>query len=220
MDNHYVYGHYDLDGKLKYIGKGLKGRAWSRSSRNAPWNEFFTDYFPRVEMFEMNLSENQAYNLERKLVAKYRKKASLLNLTGGGGGVLSGENHPLYGTQRSQDTIDKMLATKTKNNSFAKYWLGKKRDPELIKKMTVASHTPEAIEKRRQKMLGRTLSDDHKAKIKAGSTTMRRVRCITTGKKYESLSEASKDTGTSTGKICEVCSGKRKSANKQRWEYL
>ncbi len=47
----------------------------------------------------------------------------------------------------------------------------------------------------------------------------RKVRCITTGTVYNSLTEASKDTGCSNSKISLCCSGKRKQTGNLEWEY-
>ena len=73
------------------------------------------------------------------------------------------------------------------NKPTAKPWLGKKRDPELMKKMSLASQTPESkelryahrrgikqspelIEKRIAPIRGRKLSDEHKRKISEART--------------------------------------------------
>jgi group I intron endonuclease len=48
----------------------------------------------------------------------------------------------------------------------------------------------------------------------------RKVRCITTGQTYESLTAASIDTGCDIGKISMCCTGKRKSTNQLKWEYV
>lgn len=54
---------------------------------------------------------------------------------------------------------------KLANKEPGRYWTGKTRDPELMKRLVELAHTPEAIEKRRQKMIGRTISEEHKQKI-------------------------------------------------------
>lgn len=45
--------------------------------------------------------------------------------------IKTGGNH----FKANKSSIEKMLETKRKNNSFSKYWLGKKRSPETIEKM-------------------------------------------------------------------------------------
>lgn len=59
----------------------------------------------------------------------------------------------------------KKAGYKLANKEPAKYWLGKKRDPELMKKLMKYAHTPEARAKQSKTMMGRTLSAETKAKI-------------------------------------------------------
>lgn len=52
-----------------------------------------------------------------------------------------------------------------------------------------------------------------------GTTSKRPVVCITTGRTYESLSCASRQTHTRVASIQECCKGLRKTANGLRWAY-
>lgn len=56
------------------------------------------------------------------------------------------------------------------NKDPAKPWLGKKRDPEFMRRFIQAGQAPEAREKRRQAMLGRELPKEQKEKISAALT--------------------------------------------------
>ena len=47
----------------------------------------------------------------------------------------------------------------------------------------------------------------------------RKVKCITTGKVYESVTDAAKDTGSDPSNISKVCNGKYKTTNKLRWVW-
>jgi len=53
------------------------------------------------------------------------------------------------------------------NKPPAKYWLGKKRDPEFLKRWIASGHTPEARAKQAEAKRGIPLSSEHKAKISA-----------------------------------------------------
>lgn len=61
---------------------------------------------------------------------------------------------------------------------------------------------------------------------KASEARKRKVKCITTGKTYESLSEAESLTGVAYYSISKCCTGKKKSAGKLPdgtkliWEYI
>ena len=50
-------------------------------------------------------------------------------------------------------------------------------------------------------------------------TPKRRVKCIETGIVYESIHEASRQTGINIGNITSVCQGKRKTCGGFHWEY-
>lgn len=65
--DYYVYLHKTLDGKVFYVGKGVKKRAWSKSSRSNKWCEKAKDGYS-VEIYKENLSDLDALNLENKLI--------------------------------------------------------------------------------------------------------------------------------------------------------
>lgn len=71
----YVYVWYK-DGTPIYVGKGTGKRAYRDSSVD-------------VEIYKNNLTENEAFELEKHLIKRFgrkdRKEGSLLNLTDGGG---------------------------------------------------------------------------------------------------------------------------------------
>lgn len=201
----YVYAHFDEYGDCRYIGKGKRNRAWNFCQRSKLWNKVFKGIRPKVTILANNLTELNAFEMEYFYVSRALKKgAKLVNVAAGGIGgntwdnraksmlsnMRSGKKHPLYGTKRSEETISKMLETKTLNNSFAKPWLGKKRDPKLIKRLVKAAHTPEANEKRAQLMRGRTLSEEHKQKISKGLQEVEHTpewgKAISEGKKGKS----------------------------------
>lgn len=98
------------------------------------------------------------------------------------------------------------------NKPVARYWLGKSRDPELIKKMSAASQTPESKEKRYAGRRGRPLSLNHRKAIQEGSTTNKKVKCLETGAVYNSINEAARSAGLTCGRVSEVIAGKRKTA--------
>lgn len=179
--DYYVYGHFNEAGELRYIGSGRKGRAFSFSQRHKTWVEEFSNKQVKVKIFNSNLNENDARELESKLIKeKNNSDKPLINLVESPSknfstyshgdhmriaALRSGDKHYRFGKKVSDEI--KLKISESKKANPTRYWLGKKRDPELIKKLTDASHTPEAIEKRRIKMTGRTLTDEHKAKISA-----------------------------------------------------
>lgn len=92
MENiYYVYMHFRLsDNKLFYIGKGKNNRAYQRHSRNRHWNFTNNKHSSYALIYADQLTENQALELEKKLIKEY--KDQLVNITGGGEGI-SGYRH-------------------------------------------------------------------------------------------------------------------------------
>jgi hypothetical protein len=179
--NCYVYAHYDNNGKLKYIGNGSKYRAWSFSQRSIEWTEYFKNIIPEVKILKGFLTKEEA-NLEEinQIKLAIKNGDCLLNLQSGGDVhnprswsdeaklKLSirrkGSGSFWFGKKRERYVIDAMNANNPKN-----YWKGRKRDSETMRKLQEAGHTKECIEKRRQKMLGRKLTIEHRKKISEGN---------------------------------------------------
>lgn len=90
-------------------------------------------------------------------------------------------------------------------------------------------HSIETRAKMRESALGRKISkhqrEQHSKYMKGllvGSRNgkSRAVRCLNTGKVYETQRAAAFDTGTSQAKISLCCQGKRNHTHGLRWEYL
>lgn len=94
----YIYAHYkadDPDGLPFYIGKG-KGKRDKSEKRNAYWKNISSKHGFVVKRLAENLTENEAWDLERKLIAQYGRLTNntgcLCNLSEGGEGA-SGVTH-------------------------------------------------------------------------------------------------------------------------------
>jgi hypothetical protein len=84
-DMAYVYGHYKEDtGELFYIGKGMKGRAWSRHRRNQHWHNVVNKHGYTVKILYDNLTEEEAYKKETRLILEIGLD-NLVNVCAGGG---------------------------------------------------------------------------------------------------------------------------------------
>lgn len=204
----YVYGHYNNENQLRYIGKGRAGRAFSFSlgQRRKAWSEEFNDENPpKVSFFAQFISEEDALSLEEDLINREIEKGNnLINVIRSKGNnfadwskedhkrlaaLRSGDKHWAYGKQRSDETKRKISETKQANpeKSIARPWLGKNRDPDLIKKLVDAAHTPESREKRRLAHIGKFHTEEHKKKI---SESLRNVQ--RTPEWNENISKAKK----------------------------
>lgn len=83
----YVYLHLKPSGEVFYVGKGTKKRAWSHNLRNRHWKYIVAYHGFVVQIHTDKLTEDQAFELERQLIKRYRETGKLANVTDGGGGV-------------------------------------------------------------------------------------------------------------------------------------
>ena len=92
-------------------------------------------------------------------------------------------------------------------------------DPEYIKKLSESHKGISPPNK------GVPMSEEQKRKLSIAKTGckghgQRRVLCVETGMIYESLTIASKETGSNLSKIVEVCKHNRRTTNGLHWEYV
>jgi hypothetical protein len=87
MKDFYVYVHRRAsDGKVFYVGKGRKRRAWVKGRRTRHWQQVVQKHGLRVQIAVSGLSEACAFSIERMVIAKYGR-SNLVNLTDGGEGT-------------------------------------------------------------------------------------------------------------------------------------
>ena len=116
----YIYQHVRNDnGQIFYVGKGQGDRAKSKE-RNPFWKNVFKkaggfsiDYF----MKDIK-DEDKAYEIEIARIAELRNQGvELTNISEGGEGFASGENHPSYGKHRTDLDIAKVKLGQLKKSS-------------------------------------------------------------------------------------------------------
>lgn len=82
----YVYVHRRAtDKRVFYVGKGYAKRAWSKTGRNKYWNNVANKHGYIIEIVFSNLTELQAFDMEREFISHYGRE-NLCNLTDGGEG--------------------------------------------------------------------------------------------------------------------------------------
>lgn len=83
----YVYKHTWGNTNYIYIGKGSGNRINSKK-RNIFWKNITAKYgLPIKEIIKDNMSEEDAFLLEEKLIGKYKKYMKIVNITSGGEGA-------------------------------------------------------------------------------------------------------------------------------------
>ena len=151
MNEFFVYEHWRPDtGVCFYVGKGKGDRA--RSMRRKGRHRYVTNKLaglglvPEVRMIAEGLSEQDAFQLERELIAKHGRQdrglGNLVNSTDGGDGRA--------GWKASPETRAKIAAKLMGNTNFA----GKVCSPEHREKIAAAQR-------------GRVMSDEQRAKVSA-----------------------------------------------------
>ncbi len=175
-------------------------------------------------IFDTNLSKNQAEKMEKMLIAFWKTNHPCYGYNIQSGGLLGstfneeskqrmsekrrGENHYCYGKPRSEET-KKKISESLKGENHPMY--GKRLSEEARKKISEYTsgknnpmygkrHTEETKEKIRQARLGKNTSPS------------RAVYCIELDKKWDSMTQAEKETGA--WGIYLVLKGERKSAGK------
>lgn len=84
---HYVYIHRRADtGEPFYVGKGVDNRAWHRTGRSPGWRVRVATHGIRVEIFAYFRTAEKAFETEKRLIAEFRSRHSLANVSEGGQG--------------------------------------------------------------------------------------------------------------------------------------
>lgn len=169
------------------------------------------DFIQKTEMINSWLNVR-----EQDWISWYRREgARLTNLTRGGEGRL--------GAPVSEETREKIR----------KIRLGKKHTEESKKKMSLSAIgkpkkpvSEETRQKQRALALCRRHTEETKKKLSAMQKgkkrpcTSTKVRCIETGEVFESIKEAAKKHNTTPSRIWMVCTKRRRTTSRVRFEYI
>lgn len=157
---YYVYAYLREDGTPYYIGKGQSARAWQKHKHHKVPSE------DRIVILESNLTEIDAFDLERKYIQQYGRKdigtGILRNMTDGGDGIM--------GHKHSEETKKKIaLARLGKPTNLGKPMSDsqkqKLREHNLGK--VVSAETGRKISEAKKGKPGKPRSEETRAKMKA-----------------------------------------------------
>lgn len=195
MKNYFVYTHARAtDGSIFYVGKGKDNRATTRKSRNPHWRNIVAKNGLIVVKHAEGLTQDEAFDLEVEMIAKFRAAGvALVNQTNGGEGK-SGFTYTMSddhkraigdaqrGVPKSPESVAKVAAAlrgrkhtkehKAKIGAASKgnqYRKGTKHSTETKAKIAAAGigrkKSSEAIEKSAAAHRGVPKSPEHRAKI-------------------------------------------------------
>lgn len=104
MNIFYVYLHRRLtDNKVFYVGKGHANRAWVRSNRNKYWNNVVEKHGYSIEIVFENLTEDDAFKIEKDTILEMRYFGfPLVNMTDGGEGSWGLKQNPVMVQERAK----------------------------------------------------------------------------------------------------------------------
>jgi hypothetical protein len=125
---YYVYKHIRLkDGSTFYIGKGKGDRMYSADRRNVYWKRIVEkDGGFTAKLVKENLTNDEAFDLEKKLIAEIGID-NLTNMTEGGSG---GDTRKGF----TEDEYKVWLENKSKAQTGKEgWWKGKKRNEHSLK---------------------------------------------------------------------------------------
>lgn len=235
----YCYAHRTADtGHIFYIGKGHGNRAYSKQ-RSKYWHNKANKHGYTVEIIASNLTERQAFDIERELIAFYGRE-KLVNLTDGGEGASGAKL-----TEKQIEALKRRKGSKLSEETKKKLReanIGKKQSAETIYKRTKnqygRKHSKESIEKMKIAQSNRS----EETRKKSGDARRGKPRpkhvidaivkrhskpvvCIDTGCRFDSCKAAAdwlKTIGFKSAQgrpISECANGKYLSAYGHKWKY-
>lgn len=77
---YYVYAHTKPDQTVFYVGKGMRGRAWSKHNRNLHWQNTVAKYGHSVVLLADGLTQEQAIEEEAAAIAHFKPFGKLVNI--------------------------------------------------------------------------------------------------------------------------------------------
>ena len=226
----YIYVHIRLDNNtVFYVGKGTGNRAYY-PYRNLHHDNICDACDYKVVKIKENLTESQAYRLENKMIKYYvhtlgygidiegyddydHNLPHLTNRDWGGEGGKSGINPYAGKTEEEMEEIGKKKSESHKGMHYSE---------ERNKKISESKKGKKISEETKQKMSeakkGKKFSEEHKQKLS------KKVICITTGEKFNSVKKAGNHYGINQSSIAACCRKERKHAGelngiRLQWKY-
>ena len=152
----YVYLHRrKTDNKVFYVGKGKGRRAYAKTSRSQWWKSVSDKHGLIVEIVFENLSEEEAFQIEKDTILEFKYFGHpLVNLTNGGEGM-SGYKQPEEQRKRVSEKLQGRVITEEHRQKLSESNRGQKRTADQRKRMSEAN-------------IGKKRSEYHSKRISEG----------------------------------------------------
>lgn len=239
----YVYVHRRAtDGRVFYVGKGQRKRAFSRFGRSIYWNRIAKKYGHTVEIVQDGMQEWWAFELECELIAYYGKP-NLCNMTDGGEGAsglkpsyesikkranaIRGKKRPAHVALAVSNAHKGKPLTKEHKEKLSKAFKGRKGHQNSIEAMRASRLGAKATELTKSKISFKSkLAMSNPSvikKIKIANCKI--VVCSNemyffgTNDAAKWLRENTKWTKAGQQNIVNCCNGKSKTAYGYTWKY-
>lgn len=246
---YYVYvWYYKENKKVFYVGKGCKYRYRSRKRDNEKLVEILNNNECDSEIVYGNLTEQEAFELEKQTIDFYRKNNHpLINIQDGGHLPPShlGLKRKETSKKKASDSIKKFYENnpdrKTDISKRMKEFFQTDEGNEFQRKSIEARQTKEYREFCKNRKRSLYESKEYKDKLSnivkdvwksesyreshsgINNVNAQRVKQFDLNdnfiKEYDTITQAALETGSNISKISAVCKGNRKTTNGYKWKY-
>lgn len=183
----YIYRHIRLDSNTPfYVGKGKDRRAYSKQGRNSYWKNIVKSVGYRVEIIARNLTEDQSFVEEMKIIKLY-KSLGFCESNFAIGSINGGPT----GVKRSAETRKKMAESKMGEGNPMK----RVEVKEKLRKTILSGPKEERVLRAK------------KASAVAAKLKSERIVNIKTGEIFNSIKEAAKTTKYSSSQLGRILKG-------------
>ena len=237
-DTYCVYIHTNKINGKRYVGQTINGNNINKRWSNGLGYKTCTAFYRAIqkygwdsfehEIVASNLTKEEANNFEKLLIQKLKSNNREFgyNITIGGDGVagvkhtkewceqhskdIQGENNPMYGKKHTEETLQKISASRTgkcvgKDNPF----YGKHHTQESIKKLLDSR----SWYKPSMDSIMKTAEKNKKPIVQINKYTNEIIKI------FPSTKDAAIELGLDRGSITKCCQHKRKTVGGYIWEY-
>lgn len=245
---YYVYAWYTKDtNEIFYIGKGTGKRYLTRKRENKFFMNVLNAHDSDSFILKDGLSEKEAFDLEIILIEYYRKKSRILtNICDGGEnppkmygkrpeewgekikkGVISAYKKNPELRKKSSDRMKAFLQTE-KGKDFIKKSVQSRNNDKFRKEQSIrckkANNTKEYKDKQSKIMKEIYSSEEIRERWRGGKNPRAQsVKQFDLNKnfikEYDTITQASKETGVGIARISDVARGNRKTAGGFIWSF-